>query len=495
MNRLGLEDNTTEFKIEPGKNLEKETVAFLNSEKGGDIYIGVDDSGRGIGVQNPDGLMLAISDRIKNNILPSCLGLYDVYPEEHDGKTILHIVVTRGTEKPYYLKKYGQSPAGCYIRVGSGVQQMDVGMIDQLYASRLRNSLRNIPAPTKLKLTFQQLKIYYQEKGFQINDSFLGNLDLFTPDHQLNYAAYLLADKNSVSIKVAKYAGSDKCELIENEEYGFCSLVKATHQVLDKLNIENKTLTQITGAAEREQHRQIDEKALREALINAMVHNDYSSEVPPVVEIYPNKISITSFGGLVPGLSREEFLGGRSMPRNRELMRVFRDLDLVEQLGSGMHRILSAYSSDIFHISENFFEISFDRQDPVEQVTGQQERSKLEPSRHPMNTGQIQLTEHDVEIIWVAFEVATGQLTGQVTGQVAGQVIHFCESPQSAKQIQELLGMKHRETFLNNYLKPLLKSGWITMTHPEKPTSRLQKYRLTPAGLKILKSLNGGRCE
>ena len=54
MNNLGLENNTTEFKAELTKKLEKETVAFLNSKKGGDIYIGVDDCGCIIGVQNPD---------------------------------------------------------------------------------------------------------------------------------------------------------------------------------------------------------------------------------------------------------------------------------------------------------------------------------------------------------------------------------------------------------------------------------------------------------
>ena len=112
------------------------------------------------------------------------------------------MTVSRGTEKPYYIKKFGQSPAGCYIRVGSGVQQMTVAMIERLYASRVRDSLRNIPAPSTRKLTFQQLKIYYQEKGFQINDAFLNNLDLYTPDGELNYAAYLLADQDSISIKM-----------------------------------------------------------------------------------------------------------------------------------------------------------------------------------------------------------------------------------------------------------------------------------------------------
>lgn len=119
MGKFGLEDNTTEFKAQLNDSLEKEVVAFLNSAKGGDLYIGVDDGGQVVGIEDADALMLTISDRIKNNILPSCLGLYDVYAEEHDGKTIIHVIVTRGTEKPYYLKRYGQSPIGCYMRVGA----------------------------------------------------------------------------------------------------------------------------------------------------------------------------------------------------------------------------------------------------------------------------------------------------------------------------------------------------------------------------------------
>lgn len=297
MSKPCQESQTCEFKRELNDSLEKEVVAFLNSSLGGDIYIGVADDGSIVGITNPDALMLAISDRIRSNIQPTCLGLYDIIAETHGDKTIIRIIVTRGTEQPYYLKRFGLSSAGCFIRVGSGVQPMTTAMIDKLYASRVRNSLRNIPAPTSRKLSFQQLKIYYQEKGFEINDAFLQNLDLYTPDgSQLNYAAYLLADSNSISIKVAKYAGTDKCDLIENEEYGYCSLIKATHRVLDKLEIENRTLTRITGAAERTQHRLFNARALREALINAIIHNDYSAEVSPVVEIYSDRLSITSYG-------------------------------------------------------------------------------------------------------------------------------------------------------------------------------------------------------
>ena len=353
------EDECTEFKRQLTDTLEKEVVAFLNSAKGGDLYIGVDDDGSVVGVTNSDKLQLAIVDRIKNNILPATLGFFDVVTQEIQGKLVIHIIVTRGMEKPYYLRKYGMSPAGAYIRIGTGTQQLTNEMIDSLYASRTRNSLSKIPSP-RPKLSFNQLKIYYDEKGFTVNESFLENLDLYTPSGELNYIAYLLADQNSVSIKVAKFSGKDKVDLIENEEYGYCSLIKATERVLDKLEIENKTFAKVTGAARRLQKSMLNKTALREALINAMVHNDYTHEVTPVVEIYSDRLTITSYGGLVPGLSKEEFFSGRSMVRNRELMRVYRDLDLVEQLGSGMNRILQAYTRDVFRFSENFIEVCFD---------------------------------------------------------------------------------------------------------------------------------------
>ncbi len=353
------EDERTEYKAQLNDKLEREVVAFLNSSQGGDIYIGVADNGTVVGVKDPDKQQLTISHRIRDNIQPSCLGFYDVYAQQHDSKTIIHIVVTRGTEKPYYIKKYGMSPAGCYLRVGSGVQPMNPTMIDQLYSSRIRDSLRNIISPKISTHSFKQLKIYYEEKGLAINANFLENLDLFTSDKQINYVGYLFADSNSVSIKVAKYAGTTKVELVENEEYGFCSIIRATERVLDKLDIENRTFTRITGSAKRLQKRMIDPVALREALVNAIVHNDYTREVTPLIEIFADRLAITSYGGLVSGLSRQEFLAGRSMPRNREIMRIFRDMGLVEHLGSGMSRILSHYPPDIFKFSDHFLEVSF----------------------------------------------------------------------------------------------------------------------------------------
>jgi len=507
-----IENDKVELKAILNEKLEKEVVSFLNSKTGGDIYIGINDKGIVLGIENADKTQLAITDRIKNNIQPTTLGLFDVFDEEIEGKTVIHIVVSSGTEKPYYIKSLGMSPAGCFMRVGPGVKQMDIAMIDRLYASRTRNSLRNIVSPRYANHSFAQLKIYYEERGFKLNESFLQNLDLYTSDGKLNYVAYLLADVNSVSMKVAKYSGKDKRDLIENEEYGFCSLVKATERVLDKLEIENKTFTKITGAAQRLERRMIDKIALREAFINAVVHNDYTREVPPVVEIYADRLVITSYGGLIEGLSVNEFFGGRSMPRNRELMRVFRDLELVEQLGSGMNRILHAYKADIFHLSENFIEIVFPFEEDYLQMTHQVNGVTIHDTEHDeQDTEQVNTTDKQVfrdsteqvtEQVTASTEHVTELVTEHVTELVTEHVtehvarlIFILENELSRPDLMKLMQINHRPHFIYEYLQPALEKGLIEMTIPDKPKSILQKYRLTEEGKAFKEKLGGLKDE
>ena len=351
------ESNRIEFKAVLNDKLEKEIVAFLNNHEGGVLYIGVKDDGHPIKTLDMDSVQLKIADRIKNNILPSPLGLFDVTTEEIDGILVTKIIVSSGLEKPYYIKNKGMSPSGCYMRLGTSTQPMSTALIDELYARRIHTTLRNIPAPRQ-DLSFAQLKIYYQERGLELNKKFASSLELLTPDGKYNYIAYLLADENGVSIKVAKYAGTDKVDLIENEEYGYCSLIKATNHVLEKMKIENITKAKVTSAKRIEKNL-IEPVPLREALINAVVHNDFSREIPPVFEIFSNRMEITSYGGLISGQSKKDFFSCSSMPRNRELRRVFKDVGLVEQLGSGMSRILKFYDKNIFEISEHYIKVIF----------------------------------------------------------------------------------------------------------------------------------------
>ncbi|MDE8732585.1 putative DNA binding domain-containing protein [Eubacteriales bacterium DFI.9.88] len=360
------ESNRIEFKAELNDKLEKEIVAFLNNREGGILYIGINDDGCPVKDHDIDLTQLKIADRIKNNILPSTLGLFDIVTEEIENIPITKIIISSGLEKPYYIKNKGMSPNGCYMRLGTSTQPMTTALIDELYAKRIHTTLRNIPSPRQ-DLTFAQLKIYYQERGLALNNRFANSLELLTPDGKYNYIAYLLADENGVSIKVAKYAGTDKVNLIENEEYGYCSLIKATNQVLEKMKIENVTRAQVTSSKRIEKNL-IEPVPLREALINAIVHNDFSREIPPVFEIFSDRMEFTSYGGLIQGQSEEDFFSCSSMPRNRELMRVFKDVGLVEQLGSGMSRILQFYDKNIFQISNHYIKAIFPFSLPKENV-------------------------------------------------------------------------------------------------------------------------------
>lgn len=441
------ENNRTEFKAELNDKLEKEVVAFLNNREGGVLYIGVDDEGKPVGVPDLDGTQLKIADRIKNNILPSTLGLFDIVSDRVDNVPVIKVLISSGLEKPYYIKKNGMSPSGCFIRRGTSSQPMTTTMIDGLYSKRIHTTLRNIPSPRQ-DLTFAQLKIYYQERGLELNEKFANSLELLTPDGKYNYIAYLLADENGVSIKVAKYAGTDKVDLIENEEYGYCSLIKATNQIMEKLKIENSTMAKVTSTKRIEKNL-VDPIPMREAVINAIVHSDFSREIPPVFEIFSDRMVFTSYGGLIPGQSEQDFFSCSSMPRNRELMRVFKDVGLVEQLGSGMSRILKVYDKNIFKISEHFIKVEFPFSVPKE--IAHAENSESDYLSHSHLKVKLDLMEYS-------------------------RVMKYLEIPRSRKEIQSFCGYKSRDSFVKNILHPLIEAEKVGLLLPDKPNSPNQKY-------------------
>ncbi len=371
-----IETDRMEFKEILTESLEKEVVAFLNYRHGGAIVLGIDKNGKTVGIKDADATQLKIKDRLKNNIEPSCMGLFDIVVEEIEGVHIIRITLATGSEKPYYLKKQGMSPRGCFVRLGSASEPMTVSMIEDLFSRRTRNSLGKIRS-NKQDLSFEQLKIYYDARGFKLNDKFASNLELLTTDGNFNYVAYLMSDINGTSIKVAKYDGLDRINLIENNEYGYCSLIKSTKQVLEKLELENRTATLITSK-ERIEQKLWNPIALREVVINAIVHNDYSREVAPTFEIFDDRLEITSAGGLSMGMNKEDFFQGYSNPVNREIMRIYKDLDMVEQLGSGMPRILSYYKKESFDFTNNFLRVTFSSNyNPITTQETTQETIKL----------------------------------------------------------------------------------------------------------------------
>ena len=440
------ETSRVENKEKLNEDFEQEVIAFLNYREGGAIYVGINKSGQPVGIDDIDQVQLQIKDRIKHNIQPSTLGLFDVVVETIDNKDVIKVTISSGTEKPYYLRRKGRTPEGCYIRVGSSKERMTERMINEMYSKRVKNPLKEIESPRQ-DLTFRQLKIYYEENGMQLNDNFAKNLNLLTSEGKYNYNAYLLADENNVSIKLVKYLGANKLELVENHEYGYCCIITATHRILEKLVAENTIYAKIEYKG-RKEVEMIDSKALKEAVINAIVHSDYTYNTSPIIELYSDRIEITSGGGLPQELSQEEFLEGVTAPRNKELIRVFKDVDLIENIGSGVLRILDAYDKSCFKFMEHFLRVSFKyKENPFEyDDTAKTESSKLGSKK----SSKLEVSEK--------------------------QILELCKTEKSLKEIVQYFGYFDVYKFKNNYINHLLEQGKLKMTIPDKPKSRNQKY-------------------
>ena len=241
-----------------------------------------------------------------------------------------------------------------------------------------------------------------------------------------------------------------------------------------------------------------DRKSLREAVFrevasNMLIHREYASGVPARLIIEYGKVTTYNanrphgFGILDPETSAP-------YPKNPVIGAFFREIDRADELGSGMRNMMQ-YGKEYGGEDPQLIEGDVFRMIiSVPEFGGEPGTAQVATQVTGQVTGQV--ATHDKSLLYSnlarveqACADATGQVTGQVTAQVAAQVMRFCEQDRSAKQIQELLGLKHRETFLNNYLKPLLASGWIEMTIPGKPRSSKQKYRLTDKGRAVLKEL------
>ena len=168
------ETNRIEYKRELTSELdiEKEVVAFLNYKEGGYIYIGIDKDGSTVGVNDVDDCMLRLKDRIKHNISPSAMGLFDIAEEQKDGCSIIKVTVASGIEKPYFKTKYGMTPRGAFMRVGTSAEPMPQEQIDRLFAMRTRNSIGRIVS-NRQDFGIPRILRAYGEDCFKFTDNFI----------------------------------------------------------------------------------------------------------------------------------------------------------------------------------------------------------------------------------------------------------------------------------------------------------------------------------
>lgn len=348
-----IESEVLELKAKYTDTICKDIVAFLNTN-GGDIVIGVDDNGHVVGLNNLDETSKKISDMITDQIEPNPQDIISSEIKYTEGKMVLVIHVPKGGRPLYCQKKYGFSSAGCVMRIGTTCKNMTPEQIRIRYEKSFIDSDLMTVIPARYgSISFKTLKVYYSEKGYHLEDSsFEANLNLRTPNGEYNLLAELLSDKNMIPLITVKFQGNNKASVSERNDYGNQCLLFCYEQIKNRLAAENICVSDTTVRPRVDRYL-FDFDSVNEAVINALVHNDWNVS-QPLISFFSDRIEILSHGGLPKGQTKELFFRGISKPRNDMLMRIFLNMNLTEHTGHGIPAILSKYGEAAFDIGDSY---------------------------------------------------------------------------------------------------------------------------------------------
>ncbi|MEI7898831.1 MAG: RNA-binding domain-containing protein, partial [bacterium] len=341
------ESKTLELKAQlpQHEQIAKTAVAFANTS-GGKLVIGVSDDRQVIGLPEED--VLALQSQIGSIIFDRCHPaiLPEMYTANLEGKTVLVVEVFRGNLLPYYLKEGGKNQ-GTYLRVGASNRKADFEHILELERQRRNQSFdeevfRDKPL-SGIDLT--PLLARFAAIGKPLDHEKMKNLKLVQQEQGTEYPTQglmiLLGLLPHVAAKCARFKGTDMSVFLDRKEYGgdlFSQLEQVEAFVKNHISLRGE----IKGL-QRIDTYEIPEPALREALVNAVIHRDYTNQGRDIkVGVYDDIVNVVSPGGFPNTLTADALLEGRSEIRNRVIARVFKELGYIEQWGSGIQRIKSA---------------------------------------------------------------------------------------------------------------------------------------------------------
>jgi len=354
---LFRESETVELKEVVVDDIKKEIIAFANCD-GGKLYIGVRDDGTVIGLDNADSVSLQISNMVRDSIKPDITMFLHYETIVENGKNVVVVDIQRGTDRPYYLAKKGMRPEGVYVRQGySSVPATDTAirrMIKETDGDRFE-AMRCL----NQELTFEATKKEFELRKTDFGPQQMRTLKLIDQDGLYSNLALLLSDQCVHTIKVAVFQGTDQTIFKDRREFTG-SLMQQMNEVYDFIDFRNQTRATIEKLY-RVDVRDYPEVAVREALLNLLVHRDYSFSASAFISIYEDRIEFVSIGGLMPGIDLEDVMVGISVCRNQDLANVFYRLHLIEAYGTGMGKIMKAYESmqvkPVIETTKNAFKI------------------------------------------------------------------------------------------------------------------------------------------
>lgn len=322
-------------------DIKKEIIAFANCD-GGTVYVGVADDGKVLGVENADECALQISNMVRDAVKPDVTMFIHYETLECDGKAVVAVNIQRGTNRPYYLAKKGLRPEGVYVRQGySSVPATDTA-IRQMIKETDGDSFENMRSINQA-LTFEATKKEFEKRNVGFGQPQMQTLKIVFADGIYTNLGLLLSEQCLHTIKAAVFEGINQNVFKDRREFSG-SLMQQLNEVYDYIDFHNQTHATFRKLL-RIDTRDYPEVAVREALLNTLVHRDYSFRASTLISIYDDRIEFVSIGGLLSGLELDDLMMGVSVCRNPHLANVFYRLQLIEAYGTGMKKIMGAYAN------------------------------------------------------------------------------------------------------------------------------------------------------
>lgn len=460
------ESKTREYKrdLSSPDGVIKDIVAFANSA-GGHLFIGVDDDLTVVGVDDPlaeeERIASLIADRIEPQLVP---GIDIITLAE---RSVLVVDVPLSTRRPHFVKKLGQE-RGTYVRLGTTCRAADAALVAELERSARGIAFESLPEP-RARLTDLDLPVLSDIRRKETTKADLIALGLAAreggrtcPTNAGILAASPHPDRYlpSAWIQCGRFRGIDRVDILDQREI-HTYLPRAVDEVVEFLH-KHAYLSAEFGDTVRKDVWSIPVTAIREVVVNALVHANYAEGGTPIrVAFHDDRIVVESPGLLMAGLTVDTLIGVSRL-RNPALARVFRDAGLIEQWGSGLQRVVAEVAT-AGHGELGIEEVV----DRVRVTVPIRPHTVLDDS---LSESLRQSLSHE-DVTMMEF---------MVTG---------------AKSRAELLARAGIRNETRNYqrrIEPLLEAGFVERTVPDKPRSKDQKYRLTPVGRAMLTSRPGG---